>query len=202
MTTTWKHPTWHTSGDAKACVQCGAQFRRRYGDNLERWQQRRFCSLACRGESFRKVRPTKVCSYCGAAFQRSGKETDDKWAARKFCDRTCGARGRRIRSLYERLWAKVQTGWESDCWEFKGASGDAGHGHLGPSGASQRHHQAHRVAWEFFYGPIPDGLYVCHHCDNPPCCNPAHLFLGTQADNMRDMIRKGRASHQRVITNG
>ncbi len=52
---------------------------------------------------------------------------------------------------------------------------------------------AHRVAWVVWRGPIPDGLWVLHTCDNPPCCNPAHLFLGTRADNIADMVAKGRA---------
>jgi len=52
--------------------------------------------------------------------------------------------------------------------------------------------KAHRFAWETFYGPIPAGMMVLHKCDNPPCCNPDHLFLGTQKDNMRDAKAKGR----------
>ena len=51
---------------------------------------------------------------------------------------------------------------------------------------------AHRVAWEKAHGPIPKGMYVLHRCDNPPCINVEHLFLGTQAENMRDMAAKGR----------
>jgi hypothetical protein len=52
--------------------------------------------------------------------------------------------------------------------------------------------RSHRAAWKLTHGPIPDGLQVLHRCDNPPCCNPAHLFLGTQQDNIADMHKKGR----------
>lgn len=63
----------------------------------------------------------------------------------------------------------------------------------GTGRANRRTVYAHRFAWEITNGPIPVGLLACHHCDNPPCCNPAHLFLGTHADNNADMNAKGRA---------
>ena len=53
-----------------------------------------------------------------------------------------------------------------------------------------------RVLWEALHGPIPTGMFVCHRCDNPPCCNPEHLFLGTSADNQTDMARKHRSTNQ------
>lgn len=55
----------------------------------------------------------------------------------------------------------------------------------------------HRVAWEVTNGPIPKGISVCHRCDNPPCCNPQHLFLGTQSDNNLDMVEKLRHWNQK-----
>ena len=61
---------------------------------------------------------------------------------------------------------------------------------------------AHRAAWEAVNGPISPGMFVCHHCDNPPCVNPEHLFLGTKLDNMRDMIGKGRQIHPAMAGTG
>ena len=82
------------------------------------------------------------------------------------------------------------------CWLWAGAVGSDGRGlfRLGSQGSPEK---AHRAAWKLLVGPIPTfdghhGMCICHRCDNPICVNPAHLFLGTQLDNMRDMNAKGR----------
>lgn len=75
------------------------------------------------------------------------------------------------------------------CWEYQGQRDPKGYGRFPMSGKKQL---AHRAAWMLRYGDIPDGLMVCHRCDNPPCCNPHHLFLGTASDNVQDMVQKGR----------
>lgn len=87
------------------------------------------------------------------------------------------------------------------CWLWMGATTAAGYGRLETLGKKA---QAHRTAYALFVGPIPNGLLVCHKCDVRSCINPDHLFLGSAADNTRDMIRKGRdkmpASANRGVT--
>lgn len=92
-------------------------------------------------------------------------------------------------TLAERLAFRTQK--TRGCWVWQGARSKKGKGH-GVIGADGGLKLTHRVAWELAYGPIPKGLFVCHHCDNPPCVRPDHLFLGTNQDNIRDASRKGR----------
>lgn len=99
---------------------------------------------------------------------------------------------RRARPLAVRLAEKlVQT--ESGCIVWTGTvTRDGGYGKISVGGRHGRILVTHRVAWELENGPIPEGLWVLHRCDNPPCCNVQHLFLGDSATNVADMVAKGR----------
>jgi len=96
-------------------------------------------------------------------------------------------------SMEERFFAKVH--FKPGCWGWLGPKDPNGYGRFS-LGSARPSVLAHRVAYEIHNGPIPDGLYVCHHCDNPECTRPGHLFVGTPADNMRDMSAKGRRRNQ------
>lgn len=128
-----------------------------------------------------------VCPICARPIPAQGIKRKNK-----FCSRQCsGAAARLIRhrrTIEERFWSLVDRSGE--CWVWVGSRFSNGYGQFRIGGRSVG---AHRVAWELTNGPIPNGLHICHHCDNPPCVRPSHLFAGTHSVNMQDAMNKGRA---------
>lgn len=98
----------------------------------------------------------------------------------------------------ERFWKRVEKRGEAECWPWKGSTDDDGYGWCSAMGEKK----AHRVAYVLAYGLVPEGLSVLHSCDNPGCCNYAHLRAGTPADNMRDKVERGRARGAAGEANG
>lgn len=146
-----------------------------------------------------------LCEYCGAAAVKS--------AGRRFCSQRCSntavaARGgmekrckaeERVVPLQDRLARRlIEADPPAHCTElgacqiWTGRVNRKGYGEINRGGRGLGSMLAHRASWEVHRGSIPDGLNVLHRCDNPPCCNPDHLFLGTLADNNADMLAKGR----------
>lgn len=102
-------------------------------------------------------------------------------------------KGKRWEPLASRF-ARMHRANEAGCWLWVGVKNKQGYGHFEWSRKGRDFFwMAHRAAWRIHRGPIPGGLQVLHRCDVPSCVNPDHLFLGTQQDNMDDMVRKGRA---------
>jgi hypothetical protein len=93
-------------------------------------------------------------------------------------------------SLKDAFLSHLIPGLPTECWVWPDCKSKAGYGQF--TYQSTRYY-AHRAAYEIFCGSIPSGLDILHTCDNPPCCNPAHLWAGTALDNINDMISKGRA---------
>ena len=128
----------------------------------------------------------KTCEHCERTYARPEGEKAGDWKKRRFCDRACFD-AHTITTAPERFMSRVDQ--SGDCWIYQGDKTTNGYGTVR---VRNQRTAAHRYSYEVHVGPIPDGMLVCHACDNPLCVRPDHLWLGTPADNVHDMHLKGR----------
>lgn len=126
-----------------------------------------------------------ICLQCNIEF------VNKSYTERKYCSYKCSGQRNSI-SLLEKFETYVIKNSGDQCWSWKGHTA---HGGYGMTSNNNKGLRAHRASWIIHYGEIPEGLFVLHHCDNPICSNPKHLFLGTAKDNMQDCKSKGRNRH-------
>lgn len=133
----------------------------------------------------------RICICCGSHFMRTVSIYATE--SESFCSQSCRAITRREGDA-EQFWKNVDRSNPDSCWEWRGSMFRNGYGQSNLIIGKIR--LAHRVAWILTSGDIPSGMLVLHRCDNRACINPSHLFLGTDKDNMQDMIAKGRLPHR------
>jgi hypothetical protein len=163
----------------------------------------KLCSRACR-----RRRVQKVCGHCGASFEVTVSQ--ERIGEGRYCKRSC-----RSADQPARFWAKVNKNGPTPahapelgpCWLWTASTGGRESDQRGTAYWNGKTVVASRVAWIVTHGEIPrgagyHGTCVLHRCDNGLCCNPSHLFLGTNEDNMRDMVAKRRAAQHAGVDNG
>lgn len=116
---------------------------------------------------------------------------------KKYCSKRCANAAKRVAraDLVTRFWAHVAVRGPDQCWPWTASRNESRGGYGQIRTQDGRTLKAHRVAYEIQHGPIPRGLFVCHRCNNPICCNPHHLYAGTPAENAADTIAAGRVYH-------
>lgn len=142
----------------------------------------------------KKRKPSKICPCCEKRFFKGNIYTSSyyNWNKIIYCSNKCGSyripiKEYKKQKLQSILLRTITT--ESGCMEYQGNINQKGYGKVCVFGKTKH---THRHVWELLNGELPNALHVLHKCDNRPCINPEHLFLGTDLDNMRDSINKGR----------
>ena len=124
--------------------------------------------------------PFRTCAACGTDFRKTYRHET-------YCSFDC------------LVWSRIEKRGSDDCWPWTGSKNSAGYGQFGLRG---KNYYAHRTVCVLAHGPAPRGAHALHSCDNPPCCNPAHLSFGTARDNLSDMWRKGRQQDYANVQRG
>lgn len=137
-------------------------------------------------------RQSKICPCCEKVFYRKPATHTLQWTKQTFCSKKCGSQKVPTKEYLQNKLQYIFSNsiiTELGCLEWQGNLLRSGHAIIR---IFNKPTLIHRFVWEQKIGDIPEGLCVCHHCDNPKCINPDHLFLGTHQDNMTDMVLKGR----------
>lgn len=180
----------------RICPTCGKHFEIHLSDARRGFCQ--FCSQACDMEHRRGARKvewvTLECANCGDSFERTPAWVR-KHADSRFCSKACHDEFQQSESLLDRFLRNLPADrTPEECWEWQGTRDEDGYGVLTYRGKQLR---ANRVAVELFERPLEDDEWSLHHCDNPPCCNPGHLYIGLSVDNVADRIARKRDRPQR-----
>lgn len=167
------------------CFTCGKKFETKPA-RLEGGRGK-YCSMACR--SHQRKHPAIPCPTCGVMFHPNKTHGI-------YCSRACMPPPNTVSDPIERFWSFVdKTTTPDGCWTWTGHKDKSGYGKISVfEDGKWKTFRAHKYAAELITGKLPDGVHALHHCDNPPCVryHTKHVFTGTQMDNMRDKVIKGR----------
>lgn len=175
------------------CLFCGKEFIT-YPSRFTS-DRGKYCSVVCRGLA-RRAKPVKrQCRYCSKEFDIIPRwlKISKGWYCSQVCFRAA-RRGKETMPFAERLagWIKFPTN-EGDCAIWTGHTDKAGYGKISKLvDGKVISVRSHRAVYELYFGSLDSSVNVLHSCDNPPCCDIRHLFIGTQADNIKDKVSKGR----------